>query len=101
MSDLSDSIRSEGDIAARPGQMDRLHAIADQVDDLRTQLAAAHAVIRRLLDWWHPEAEPDGATFNWWYLESGIGDTDEGGSEPMTLAEQAVIRAALDTEVQP
>jgi len=31
---LADRIRSEADIAARPGQHDRLYAIADEVEDV-------------------------------------------------------------------
>jgi hypothetical protein len=61
--------------------------------DLREQLAAAHAVIRRYHEGWLADAESLGDPLAW-YLESGIDDTDIDGWEPMTPTEAAVIRAA-------
>jgi hypothetical protein len=53
VSNLADRIRSEANIADRPGQMERLEAIANEVTRLEAHLIRA----RYLLRTWHAEAK--------------------------------------------
>jgi hypothetical protein len=69
-------------------------AAAAKVRALTARLDTTHTVIRRFVHGWMPDAEPVGEeTFDRWYLESGIDDTDIGGTEPMSPAEAVEIRA--------
>jgi hypothetical protein len=65
---------------------------------------AAYAVIRRLLEgwavadeWFVTTEDVDVGAKTVWYLESGIDDTDTGGTESMTPAEAEVIAHATRT----
>lgn len=46
MADLTDRIRSEANIADRPGQLDRLNRVADEVDDALTAQARQVEALR-------------------------------------------------------
>jgi hypothetical protein len=82
MSDLGDRIRSEADIATRPGQYGRLEAIANEVDRLaaRTSTATADAT---------DEVAVEALMRSW-----GVADDDESAYDS-ACRDVATVRAAL------